>query len=305
VTQTAEPRTACGIVAVVGAPNAGKSTLVNALVGAKVSIVSPKVQTTRARVMGVAMVGATQVVLVDTPGIFTRPRRRLERAMVKTAWRETGDADEIAVLVDASRKGDDSDTAAILEGLRGAGRHATLVLNKIDLVKRPLLLGLAQRLNASGMFDHTYMVSALTGDGVDDLKRDLAARMPEGAWLYPPDQLSDMPERLLAAEIVREKLFLQLHKELPYALTVETEGWKRFRDGSVKVELVIYVERDSQKGIVLGKGGARVKAVGAAAREELQALLDRRVHLYLFVKVREKWAEDPERYREMGLDFDA
>jgi GTP-binding protein Era len=305
VTQTAEPRTACGIVAVVGAPNAGKSTLVNALVGAKVSIVSPKVQTTRARVMGVAMVGATQVVLVDTPGIFTGPRRRLERAMVKTAWRETGDADEIAMLVDVSRKGDDPDTAAILEGLRGAGRHATLVLNKIDLVKRPLLLGLAQRLNASGMFDHTYMVSALTGDGVDDLKRDLAARMPEGAWLYPPDQLSDMPERLLVAEIVREKLFLQLHKELPYALTVETEGWKRFRDGSVKVELVIYVERDSQKGIVLGKGGARVKAVGAAAREELQALLDCRVHLYLFVKVREKWAEDPERYREMGLDFDA
>jgi GTP-binding protein Era len=303
-----EPRS-CGFVALVGAPNAGKSTLLNALVGAKLSIVSPKVQTTRTRIRGVATEGRAQIVFVDTPGIFA-PKRRLERAMVAAAWAGAADADLVVVVVDAAamaeKKGaPDDDTLRIVEGLRAAGRKAVLALNKVDKVKPPVLLGLAERLNREGIFTDTFMISALDGSGVADLKRHLAQQLPEGDWLYPEDQLSDMPERLLAAEVTREQLFLQLHQELPYALTVETESWEEFADGSAKITQVIYVERENQKAIVLGKGGARIKAVGAAARKELAAMLGRTVHLFLFVKVRERWRDDPERYRLWDLDFNA
>jgi GTP-binding protein Era len=298
----------CGFVALVGAPNAGKSTLLNALVGAKLSIVTPKVQTTRTRIRGVATEGKAQIVFVDTPGIFA-PKRRLERAMVAAAWAGAADADLIVVVVDAAAAaeagGPDGDTLRIVEGLRTAGRNAVLALNKVDMLKPPVLLGIAERLNREGIFTDTFMISALTGSGVADLKAHLASRLPEGPWLYPADQLTDMPERLLAAEVTREQLFLQLHQELPYALTVETESWEEFADGSVKITEVIYVERDNQKAIVLGKGGQRIKAVGAAARKELAAMLGRTVHLFLFVKVRERWREDPERYRLWDLDFNA
>ncbi len=298
--------TRCGFVAILGAPNAGKSTLVNALTGAKISIVSPKVQTTRTRVMGVMMVGASQVVLVDTPGIFT-PGKRLDRAMVAAAWQSAADADIVAVLVDAERNRGhtDPETRRIVEGLAGSERTGLLLLNKIDRVRRADLLGIAARLNDEGRFSDTFMISALTGDGVDDLRTDLARRVPEGPFLFPTDQLSDMSDRLLAAEITREKLYLNLHQELPYALTVETEQWQERKDGSVRLEQTIYVERDSQKAIVLGKRGDMIKRVGAAAREELTELLDRPVHLFLFVKVREKWQDDPARYRDWGLDFGA
>jgi GTP-binding protein Era len=304
----AEP-SRCGFVALVGAPNAGKSTLLNALVGAKLSIVSPKVQTTRTRVRGVATEGRAQIVFVDTPGIFA-PKRRLERAMVAAAWAGAADADLIAVVVDAAAMAEkrgtpDDDTARIVEGLRSAGRKAVLALNKIDRLKPPVLLGLAERLNREAIFSDTFMISALDGSGVADLKAHLAAHLPEGGWLYPEDQLSDMPERLLAAEVTREQLFLQLHQELPYALTVETESWEEFDDGSAKITQVVYVERENQKAIVLGKGGVRIKAVGAAARQELTAMLGRGVHLFLFVKVRERWRDDPERYRLWDLDFNA
>ena len=293
----------CGFVALIGAPNAGKSTLLNRLVGAKVSIVTPKVQTTRTRVLGIALHGAAQIIFIDTPGIF-EPRRRLDRAMVAAAWSGAADADLVVLLVDAE-KGVSRDARRIVDGLAKAGRKAILALNKIDLVRRDTLLALSADLNASGVFTDTFMISATTGDGVDDLMSLLVARLPEGPWLYPEDQLSDMPERLLAAEITREKLFLQLRQELPYALTVETEEWQDKPDGSVRISQIVYVQRDSQKSIVLGKGGGMIKAVGAAAREELEAMLGCRVHLFLFVKVREKWGDDPDRYRDWGLDFDA
>ena len=297
---TAEPR--CGFIALLGAPNAGKSTLLNRLVGAKVSIVSPKVQTTRTRVLGIGIAGPAQLIFIDTPGIFA-PRRRLDRAMVQAAWRGAGDADLVVLLVDASRRAIDPDTARIIAGLREAGRKAILALNKVDLIKREKLLALAHQFDAEGIFTDIFMISAETGDGVDDLRDALAARTPPGPWHFPEDQLSDMPSRLLAAEITREHLFRQLHQELPYALTVESETWEDFKDGSVKLQQVIFVQRDNQKAIVLGKNGQRIKAVRAAAQAELEEMLGRKVHLFLYVKVREKWLEDPARFREMGLDY--
>jgi GTP-binding protein Era len=299
----AEAPTRCGFVALIGAPNAGKSTLLNRLVGAKISIVTPKVQTTRARVRGIAMAGASQIIFVDTPGIFA-PRRRLDRAMVQAAWRGVADADIVALLVDAAR-GLDADVMRILEGLGQTGRPAILALNKIDRVGRDALLPVTGQLDAAGRFDDVFMISALTGDGVDTLRSHLAANLPEGPWLYPEDQLSDMPERLFAAEVTREQLFLQLRQELPYALTVETEQWRDRPDGSARIDQLIYVRREGHKGILLGKGGQRIKAVGQAARSELERMLDRRVHLFLRVKVRENWVDDPARYRDWNLDFNA
>lgn len=294
--------TRCGYVTILGAPNVGKSTLTNALVGAKVSIVTPKVQTTRMRIIGIALVAATQLVLVDTPGIFV-PRRRLDRAMIAAAWKGARDADAICLIVDAAR-GYDEDSRHIAAGLREAGHRTVLVINKIDRVKRPTLLALAAEINAEGGFTDTYMVSALTGDGVADLRDFLAARMPPGPWLYPEDQLSDLPLRLLAAELVREQVFLQLHQELPYASAVEVESWEEFEDGSTKVNAVIYVQREGQRPIALGRGGARIKAIGMAARKEIGLLLGRRVHLLIHVKVQEDWPDKRDLYRAMGLDFD-
>ena len=276
----------CGFIAILGAPNVGKSTLLNILVGAKVSIVSPKVQTTRMRVFGVAIRGPAQLVFIDTPGIFA-PRRRLDRAMVRAAWRGAEDADIVLLLADASHRGLDDDTRRIVAGLRAAGRQAILALNKIDLVKPEKLLALAQKYNAEGIFTDIFMISATSGDGVEDLAGVLAARAPEGPWHFPEDQLSDLPQRLLAAEITREHLFRQLHQEVPYALTVEPETWEDFQDGSVRIGQVIYVERDSQKPIILGKGGQRIKSVREVAQAEIQHLLDRKVHLFLHVTVRE------------------
>jgi GTP-binding protein Era len=293
----------CGFVALLGAPNAGKSTLLNHIVGAKVSIVTPKVQTTRTRVLGIAMRDQAQIVFVDTPGIF-QPKRRLDRAMVAAAWAGAADADIVVLLVDA-QKGVTGDARRIIEGLKKAGRKAILALNKIDLVRRDSLLKLAANLDESGIFTDIFMISATTGDGVADLAELLVGRLPEGPWLYPEDQLSDMAERQLAAEITREKLFLELRQELPYALTVETEEWEDKPDGSVRIAQIIYVQRDSQKSIVLGKGGQMIKTVGASSRADLEAMMGCRVHLFLFVKVREKWGDDPERYRDWGLDFDA
>lgn len=300
--QTAPAR--CGFVALVGAPNAGKSTLLNSLVGAKVSIVTRKVQTTRARLRGIAVRGSSQLVFVDTPGIFT-PKRRLERAMVAAAWMGAQDADVVALLFDAARTVIDSDTQLILDGLKAQRRRAVLVLNKIDLIKRERLLKLAARFEAQDLFEHTFMISALTGDGVPDLLDHVARAMPEGPWLYPEDQLSDLPLRLMAAETTREKLFRKLHQELPYALTVETERWQDFEDGSVKIEQIIYVQRGTQKAIVLGKEGSKIKAIRSESQAELEVVLGCKVHLFLFVKVRENWIDDPERYREWGLDFNA
>ena len=299
----AEGSLRCGFVAIVGAPNVGKSTLLNCLVGTKVSIVSPKVQTTRSRILGICIEGATQLVLVDTPGIF-KPRRRLDRAMVAAAWGGAQEADLVLLLVD-SAAGLDADTRSIVERLEAEGGKAILALNKVDAVKKPALLKLAAHLDGVGVFTDTFMISALSGSGVPDLLAHLAGAVPEGPWLYPDDQLSDMPGRLLAAEITREKIYLQLHQELPYAASVDTETWKEKKDGSVRIEVSVYVERPSQKAIVLGKGGARIKAIGEAARIELEELLERRVHLFLFVKVRKDWGEDPERYRDLGLDYKA
>jgi GTP-binding protein Era len=296
-----EEQTRCGFVAMIGAPNAGKSTLVNALVGSKVSIVSRKVQTTRALLRGIAMVGATQLVLMDTPGIFN-PRRRLDRAMVTTAWGGAHDADIVVVLIDAKKRIDDEATA-ILEKLAELHQPKVLVLNKVDLVDKPALLTLAQAIGAKTKFDATFMLSALSGDGVDDLKAWLGEHAPLGPWHYPEDQISDAPMRSLAAEITREKLFDRLHQELPYQATVETESWKELRGGAVRIEQTIYVERESQRKIVLGKGGATIKAIGAEARREIAELTEQKVHLFLFVKVREGWGDDPERYRSMGLEF--
>ena len=298
----ANPR--CGFVALVGAPNAGKSTLLNALVGSKISIVSPKVQTTRSRVLGIGTEGDSQILYVDTPGIFT-PKKRLERAMVAAAWQGATDADLVAVLFDASQKRIDDDTLGIVERLKEAGRTAILVLNKIDLIKRERLLELTQQFAAHGIFTDTFMVSALTGDGLQGLLAHFAAALPAGPWLYPADQLSDMPDRLLAAEVTREKLFLQLHQEVPYATTVETESWEEFENGSVRISQVVYVQRDSQKAIILGKGGSRIKSISMASRQELTRMLDRPVHLMLFLKVRENWSEDPDQYETWGLDFNA
>ena len=293
----------CGFVAILGAPNVGKSTLVNRIVGSKVSIVSPKVQTTRTRVLAIHVEGAAQIVFIDTPGIF-QPRRRLDRAMVAAAWGGASDADMVLLLVDAVR-GIDGNTRRIIDQMKEANRSASLVINKIDAIPKTKLLDLTAQLNAAHEFHDTFMVSALNGDGVGDLVAFLAERMPAGPWHFPEDQISDMPLRLLAAEITREKLYLQLQKELPYAATVETETWEERKDGSVHVRQVVFVERESQRAIVLGRGGQRIKALGAAARLELEDILERRVHLFLFVKVRDGWGDDPERYRDWGLDFNA
>jgi len=294
--------TRCGFVALIGAPNAGKSTLLNALVGAKISIVTPKVQTTRTLVRGIAVEGAAELIFVDTPGIFA-PRRRLDRAMVGTAWGGAADADIVAMLVDA-RKGVAADEEAVLRGVADLRTGKTvLVLNKIDLVAKPDLLTLTQALNERASFAATFMVSALSGDGVGHLKNWLAANVPPGPWLYPEDQISDAPLRQLAAETTREKLYLRLHQELPYQSTVETDVWKEQKDGSVRIEQTIYVERESQRKIVLGKGGQTIKAIGTAARADIAAQIEQPVHLFLFVKVREGWGDDPARYRAIGLEF--
>jgi GTP-binding protein Era len=275
--------------------------LINALVGTKVAIVSHKVQTTRALLRGIATEGDSQLILVDTPGIFA-PKRRLDRAMVTNAWAGAHDADIICMLVDAKR-GLDEETEAVLEPLADAGQPKALILNKVDLVDKPALLALAQAANARVKFAETFMISALTGDGVADVKRWLAAHVPAGPWHYPEDQITDAPLRQLAAEITREKLYLRLHQELPYQSTVETEQWKELKDGAVRIEQTIYVERESQRKIVLGKGGATIKAIGAEARREIAEMVEGPVHLFLFVKVRERWADDPERYRGIGLEF--
>ena len=293
----------CGFVAVIGAPNAGKSTLTNRLVGAKVSIVTAKAQTTRHRVSGVAAFGESQLVYVDTPGIFA-PRRRLDRAMVAAAWTGAADADIRLLLIDA-RRGLDDEAGHILAALAGARAHRVLALNKIDLVRREAMLALSREANAACAFEATFMISATTGDGVADLARHLARAVPAGPWLYPEDQLSDMNDRLFAAEITREKLFERLHQELPYALTVETDDWQTFDDGSLRIGQTVFVERDSQKGIVLGRQGARIKSVRERAAAELEAMLERRVHLFIFVKVRQNWGDDPERFSPWGLDFNA
>jgi len=294
--------TRCGVVAVVGAPNAGKSTLVNALVGQKVAITSAKAQTTRARMMGIAIAGESQIVLVDTPGIFTDTRRRLDRAMVAAAWGSAVDADAIALVVDA-RVDPGARVEAILEGLADRPEPKLLVLNKVDIADKGKLLTTTAALNARIGFADSFMISALTGDGVADLRSYLASAVPLGPWLFPEDQLTDASLRQTAAEITREKLFLRLHEELPYQLTVETADWKELKDGSVRIEQTIYVTRESQRKMVLGAKGQTIKEIGSAAREEIAEIAGVPVHLFLFVKVRERWGEDPERYREMGLDF--
>lgn len=293
--------TRCGFVALIGAPNVGKSTLVNALVGSKVTIVSRKVQTTRALIRGIVVEDNAQIVLVDTPGIFA-PKRRLDRAMVSTAWSGAHDADLVCVLLDA-RAGIDEEADAILKKLEGVRHPKFLVINKIDVVAREKLLALAQAANGRLAFEQTFMISALSGDGVDDLRRALAAAVPAGPFHYPEDQMSDAPLRHLAAEITREKIYRYLHQELPYQSTVETESWTERKDKSVRIEQTIYVERDSQRKIVLGKGGTTIKAIGADARKEIAEIVGAPVHLFLFVKVRDNWGDDPERYREMGLEF--
>ena len=302
VDQAKQPSdTHCGFVALIGAPNAGKSTLLNALVGSKVTIVSHKVQTTRALIRGITLEGKAQLIFVDTPGIFA-PKRRLDRAMVTTAWSGAHEADLIGVLID-TRKGIDEEAEALLERLADVKPTKILILNKIDLVPRATLLLLTKIANEKAKFDSTFMISALTGDGVADLKTWLADRMPPSPWLYPPDQMSDAPVRQLAAEITREKLFERLHQELPYHSTVETETWKELRGGDIRVEQTIYVERESQRKIVIGKGGQTLKSIGESARREIAEIVEHKVHLFLFVKVREGWGDDPERYRAMGLEF--
>lgn len=296
------PPTRCGFIAVIGATNAGKSTLVNRLVGAKVAIVSHKVQTTRVPLRGIALEGQSQLVFIDTPGIF-RPRRRLDRAMVDAAWGGAKDADVLVLLVDAA-KGLDADLEKIAEKLEGVSTPRLLALNKVDLVAdKSKLLALVKALSERIPFERVFMISALDGDGVGDLKSHLASSVPEGPWHYPEDEVSDAPMRLLAAEITREQIYRFLHQELPYATTVETTDWKDFKNGSVRIEQTIFVERDSQRSIVLGKGGQTIKRISQAARTELANLIGQPVHLFVFVKVREKWGSDPERYREMGLEF--
>jgi GTP-binding protein Era len=295
--------TRAGFIALIGEPNAGKSTLLNHMVAAKISIVTHKVQTTRARIRGVAIEGDSQLVFVDTPGVF-RPRRRLDRAMVAAAWAGAADADLVVLLVEAHR-GLTQGVAAILENLKDiAGQcRVILAINKIDRVSAPVLLELSAKMNAAYGFEETFMISAEKGYGVADLRQWLAAHLPQGPWLYPEDQIADMPMRMIASEITREKLTLRLHQELPYQLTVETENWADRKDGSTRIDQVIYVARDGHKGILLGKGGETIKAISKAAREEIGAFLDRNVHLFLQVKVRPNWLEESERYQEMGLDF--
>ncbi|MEP4293787.1 MAG: GTPase Era [Rhizobiaceae bacterium] len=290
-----------GFVALIGAPNAGKSTLINQLVGTKVSIVSHKVQTTRTVVRGIMMRDNSQIIFADTPGIF-QPRRRLDRAMVDAAWGGAKDADIVCLLIDAER-GIRGDAERILDSLKDVKLPKILLLNKIDRVQPEALLELTKQANDRVEFDQTFMISALKGNGCDDFLNHLANVLPEGPFLYPPDQISDFPTKMLAAEITREKLFLRLHQELPYSAHVEVEGWEERKDGSVKIDQVIYIQRAAHKKIVIGKGGETIKAISAAARKELSEMLDRKVHLFLFVKVRENWLDDPERYREMGLDF--
>ncbi|MEM9584480.1 MAG: GTPase Era [Pseudomonadota bacterium] len=298
-----DANTRAGFVALIGEPNAGKSTLLNRMVGAKVSIVTHKVQTTRARIRGVAMEGDAQLVFVDTPGLF-KPRRRLDRAMVAAAWTGASDADVVVLMVEAHR-GITEGVSAILEGLgeRVGTAKVALAINKIDRVKTDVLLGLTEKLNAAYPFAETFMISAEKGHGVDTLRHWLAGEMPDSPWLYPEDQIADLPMRMIAAEITREKLTLRLHQELPYQMTVETENWEERKDGSAKIDQMIYVVRDGHKGIVLGNKGETIKAVGKAAREELVEFLGRKVHLFLQVKVRPNWLEESERYSEMGLDF--
>ena len=295
--------TRCGFVALIGAPNAGKSTITNNFVGSKVSIVSPKVQTTRTLVKGIGIEGNTQIIFIDTPGIF-KPKRRLDRAMVGSAWDGVGDADIIVLVVDAKR-GFDDETRSIIARLKKRKLEAVLVLNKVDLVQKEKLLGLSAALNAEFEFKETFFISAQTGQNTEDFYHYLADNLPQSPWYYPEDQISDMPLKLLSAEIVREKLFMFLHQELPYELTVEPELWERREDGSVQAEITIYVARDSQKIIVLGKGGTMIKRIGQAARKELEELLEERIHLFLFVKVRENWQEDAARYDTWNLNFNA
>jgi GTP-binding protein Era len=297
----ADAGTRCGFVALIGAPNSGKSTLTNALVGAKVSIVTHKAQTTRGPVRGIALIGTSQVILVDTPGIF-QPKRRLDRAMAQAAWERAGDADLVALVIDA-QFGLDQALQPLLAHLPKVKRPAVAILNKSDLVAKPELLHQAAELSALGRFDRVFMISALTGDGVADLRAYFASAVPPGPWLFPEDQLTDASLRQTAAEITREKLFLRLHEELPYTLTVETADWKELADGSIRIEQTIYVERESQRKIVLGAKGRTIKEIGSAARAEIGEIAGAPVHLFLFVKVRERWADDPERYREMGLDY--
>lgn len=291
----------CGFVALIGAPNAGKSTITNNFVGSKVSIVSPKVQTTRTLVKGIGVYDNTQIVFIDTPGIF-KPKRRLDRAMVTSAWDGVSDADIVVLVVDAKR-GFDDETRSIIAQIKKKKQKAVLVINKVDLVQKDKLLGLSLALNTEYAFDETFFVSAVTGKNIDDFYKYLADNLPESPWYYPEEQMSDMPLKLLAAEIVREKLFLFLHQELPYSLTVEPELWEHREDGSVRAEITIYVERDNQKIIVLGKGGSMIKRIGQSARREIEELLETRVHLFLFVKVRENWQEDSGRYSVWGLKF--
>jgi len=293
--------TKCGFIAVIGSPNVGKSTLINALVGSKVTIVSHKVQTTRNRILGIALEGETQLILVDTPGIFEDPKRRLEKAMVKSAWDSLGDADGVMVLVDVSHK-NFTDTDRILSHLQKYQRKVSVVLNKIDLIQREELLSIAQHFSRPEI-DQVFMISALKKDGIQDIKNYWVKNLPEGPWLFPEDQLSDLPERLLAAEITREELFHRLHEELPYSLWVETDSWEEFKNGSVKIVQSIYVQRESQRPIVLGKGGQQVKAIGEAARKQLTYILERPVHLFLHVKVKAGWMDNPRLYASIGLNF--
>lgn len=295
--------TSCGIFALIGAPNVGKSTLINRVVGTKVSIVSSKVQTTRTRVLGITIQDQSQIIFIDTPGVFL-PKRRLDRAMVASAWSGASDADGIIFLIDA-KLGIDSEASLVIDGIKKLNRKVILVINKIDLVKKSTLLSLISTLSAIDIFSEILMISAKGGDGVDDLMASLKVLVPIGPWLYPEDQISDMPSRLLAAEITREKVYQLLHQELPYSTTVETEKWEQGEDGSAKVNQIIFVNKPGQKAIVLGKGGAKIKRIGELARKELEGLLGQRVHLFLFVKVRQKWGDDPARYTEWGLDFNA
>lgn len=301
--QTDTPQQRSGFVALVGAPNAGKSTAINKMVGTKVSIVSPKVQTTRTRVLGIMQQAETQMIFIDTPGIFA-PKRRLDRAMVAAAWGGAADADIVALLVDA-QKGICVETRAIIDRLKELKRTAVLIINKIDLIEKNRLLILTDELHREGIFSDIFMVSALKGDGLDGFLNFIEEKLPTGPWLFPEDQVSDMPERLLAAEITREQLYYKLRQELPYSTTVETETWQQKKDGSIKIEQIIYVARDGQKKIILGKGGQQIKAIGANARKQLEEILECRVHLFLFVKVREKWGDDQERYKYWGLDYNA
>ena len=299
-----KPQTLCGFIAILGAPNVGKSSLLNQIIGTKVSIVSSKVQTTRTRVLGIALIGSSQLIFVDTPGIFL-PKRRLDRAMVAAAWRGAGDADRIILIVD-SKRGLDLETRAIIDKLQEKeSQNVDLVLNKIDLINKQDLLGLSKKLSSYNIFGEIFMVSAENGDGLDELVVYLKSKVPTSPWLFPEDQISDMPMRLLAAEITREQVFIKLHQELPYATTVDTEAWENKDDGSVRIEQTIYVERNSQRSIVLGKNGKMIKSIGAESRRELAEIVDKVVHLFIFVKVREKWGDEPSHYAHWGLDFNA